>query len=277
MEPVLDLAPGWPQALAAAAATQLTLVLGPMDVGKSSFIRALAGLRPGLVLIDLDPGQKMIGPPGSASLGTIAPEPRLERFIFLGSTAVGAFGPLLGAARALAASAGKRPIAVNTSGYVTGPGANLQRLTVDALRPDLIVGIGLDAGLGPAGPMLKLAPSPSARRKTSGRRRALRQFAFDAAMSGAGARLLDPAAVTFAPAEPAVFAGDVRPVCSLADAAGEDMAIAILCGVGSDAVRLFAPAPPRPVRFIRLGAMWAGEREGGWRLLERLAPAWSTA
>src|SRR4051812_44571804 len=125
MEPV-DLSPEWQKALDRAAGAGLLLVLGPMDVGKSSFLRALARRRPGLALLDLDPGQKMIGPPGSASLGSLEPEPRLERFVFLGSTAVRGFGALLAAARSLAASAEGRPIAVNTSGFVKGPGALLQ-------------------------------------------------------------------------------------------------------------------------------------------------------
>jgi hypothetical protein len=32
--------------------------------------------------------------------------------------------------------------------------------------------------------------------------------------------------------------------------------------------------PPRPVRRILVGRMWAKETADGWKLLEALSPAW---
>jgi polynucleotide 5'-hydroxyl-kinase GRC3/NOL9 len=271
MEP--DLPPCWSDALDRAAGAGRVLVLGPMDAGKSSFLLALAARRPGLALLDLDPGQKMIGPPGSASLGAVAPELRLDRFVFLGSTAVRAFGPLLAAARSLAASAEGRPLAVNTSGYVTGPGAQLQRMTIEAMRPDLVVAIGLD---GPSERTLRLPPSPFARRKSSARRRALRQLGFEAAMAGAAELALDPSSVAFSPSRPAPFPAGQLPVCALGDAFGEDMEIGILRETAPDSIRIEVRAPRRPVARVRLGEMWAGESPDGFTLLDALRPAWTS-
>jgi hypothetical protein len=38
--------------------------------------------------------------------------------------------------------------------------------------------------------------------------------------------------------------------------------------------RVIAPPPPRSVRIVRLGSMWAERRDGDWRLLETLHPSW---
>lgn len=278
MEPVLDLSPAWSDALDRAAWASRTLVLGPTDSGKSSFIRALAARRPEFALVDLDPGQKMVGPPGSASLGSFAPEASLERFVFLGSTAVGGFHQLLEAGMSLIDSARARAVAVNTSGYVSGPGARLQLMTAQALRPDLVIAIGLpppllaalDRAFGAC--LLRLAPSPAARRKTEGQRRAIRQHAFAAALAGAGPLRLKLNRTVLEPGHPVPFSSDDRPVCSLADAAGEDMEIGLLREVEEDSMLLWARTPPRPVRRLRLGMMWASGDAG--ELRQSLAQAW---
>lgn len=269
----LHVPPDWEEALARAATCERVLVLGPTDAGKSSFIHALLAVRPDRRLIDLDPGQKMIGPPGSASLGRLLPEPRLERFIFLGSTAVGSFRALAEAASDLAARNG---FVVNTSGYVQGPGARLQAITAHAVQPDLIVAIAAAPSLEPLlarAPAVRLACSPHARRKPEGYRRSIRQAAFEAALAGAAELRL--AKVAFEPAPPALFEGPVRPLCSLADAAGEDKVMGLLIAADESSATVLSPPPPGPVLSLRLGKMWAEPRNGGWRLLERLAPAWS--
>ena len=269
--PPYDLPPTWEEALSRAAGARRVAVLGPTDVGKSTFLHALAARRPGLALIDLDPGQKMVGPPGTASLGRIAPEPALERFIFLGSTAVGSFRALAEAGADLARSA-PEGFAVNTSGYVAGPGARMQAMTLGALAPDLLVSVGAGAALDPVlAPYaaVRLDRSPYASRKSPARRRAVRQAAFQEALAGAEALAL-PGDVRFAPAPPGVFEGLDRPVCALTDEEGKDMAIAVLLSPGAAIAR----PPPRAVRTVRLGKMWAAPGEDGWSLLERLAPAW---
>jgi polynucleotide 5'-hydroxyl-kinase GRC3/NOL9 len=92
-------------------------VIGPTDSGKSSFIRAAmsaaADAGAPLKLIDLDPGQKMLGPPGTASLGDASV---IDRFIFLGSTSASEFSRIVTAAEALADDA--------FSGFITNTSAS---------------------------------------------------------------------------------------------------------------------------------------------------------
>jgi polynucleotide 5'-hydroxyl-kinase GRC3/NOL9 len=275
---MLDLPPDWEEGLARAASAGRIAVVGPTDVGKSSFIRALVARRAEMgfaaELIDLDPGQKMIGPPGTVALGRLEPVSEVDRFIFLGSTAIGGFGRLARAAAELAAAAGKDGFVVNTSGYVHGPGAQMQALCLAAVAPDLLVAIGegasLDAVIGRlAVPAIRLQPSPAARRKTPAARVAIRQNAFEAALAGGEDRTV---AAAFEPAPPRPFDTQARPVCSLADAAGDDCEIGVL--TSSDGT-VFARDPASRISRIRLGKMWAAPAPGGWRLLERLVPAWS--
>jgi polynucleotide 5'-hydroxyl-kinase GRC3/NOL9 len=226
--------------------------------------------------VDLDPGQKMTGPPGTASLGRFEGDAViLERFIFLGSTAVGSFRALAAAASSLAQTARGRFVA-NTSGYVAGPGAAMQGMTLAALAPDLIVAIGEAPALEPVlarwPGALRLPRSPHAHRKTEGFRRSVRQQAFAAAFEGASLQHL--AAFAFEPNPPAPFATDARPVCALADDAGEDMKIAILLACGAAGATFLARTPARPAHRARLGKMWAQPHGAGWKLLDRLSPAW---
>ena len=280
MEPPLDLPPAWRDAVDRAAGARRILVVGPTDVGKSSFIRALAADRPEIALLDLDPGQKMIGPPGTASLGSLVRDPPMERFIFLGSTAVGSFRQLVAAASRLVTFAEGRPLAVNTPGYVAGPGARLQLLTFEALQPDLVVAVGLSGPLCDAfhslagSSLVRLQPSPAARRKSEGRRRAIRQQGFDDAMAGATEWSIGRRSLQFEPGEPVALSEGRRPVCALADAEGAEMEIGLVCDAGHDRIRLLSRLPARPVRRLRLGKMWAQQRSGEWQLLDALAPAW---
>ena len=264
---MIDLPPDWEEALARAAAAERVAVVGPTDVGKSTFLHALAARRAGLRLLDLDPGQKMLGAAGTASLGRIEPELRLEHFVWLGSTAVGSFRALAEAAVVLAERA-QGPLAVNTSGYVAGPGARLQAMTLSAVQPDLVVAIAAEHLVGNLSSAIRLERSAHARRKSPARRAAIRQAAFAAALEGAFAWPL-PEEVLFEPGPPLPFEGPERPVCALADAAGEDMEVGVLFGSA-----VLVRRPPRPVARVRLGKMWAAPADGGWKLLERLAPAW---
>jgi hypothetical protein len=246
-------------------------VVGPTDVGKSTFIQALAERAPERCIVDLDPGQKMIGPPGTATLGRVLPERRLDRLIFHGSTAIGSFRALAEAAATLAAGA-ERGFIVNTSGYVHGPGARMQAMVLDALAPDLIVSIGTPPALEPvlAGrPSLRIARSELARRKSPTARAAVRQAAFDEALLGAEPLELEGAA--FEPGPPLPLADEARPICALADDEGEDMLLGVLTSV--EPLVVHALPPPRPPRHVRLGKMWAAPSPSGWTLLDRLVPA----
>lgn len=259
-----DVPADWEAALARACAVARVAVVGPTDSGKSTFLHLLAARRAGLRLLDLDPGQKMIGPPGTASVGLLDPV-RPERFVFLGSTGVGSFRILEEAAARLVPAHG--PFAVNTPGYVRGPGARLQAMLLRATRPDLVVAIGEVPAL-PAD--VWIAPAPAARRKSQASRRSIRQAAFDRALHGARP-FGTPAAME--PGPMVALETAARPVCALADAAGEDMVLGIATALG----QVVAPPPPRPPASLRLGSMWAEPADGGWRLLDRLAPAFDTA
>ncbi len=273
----VHLPPSWSEAIAEAGTRRRVLVLGGTDMGKSAFIRTfLESPDEAARLIDLDPGQKMLGPPGAATLGTAE---RLARFIFLGSTSASNIGGIARAAAALAEAA--EPFIVNTAGFVHGLGARLQALTVASVRPDLIVEIGDPATppivAAPNVPLVRLERSPMARTKSPAARAANRQAAFERALGGGSSlRLREahvhpaPPALAFAPAKGAL------PVCALADADGRDMCIGVLQAHDEESAVVHAIEPPRPIALIRLGKMWAapgGKR--AWRLLEKLSPAWS--
>lgn len=252
------------------------VVLGPTDAGKSTFIRALAGDTKAQ-LVDLDPGQKMIGPPGAAALGRLEPE-SVEKMIFLGTTSASALGAIARAGAALAAEA-KEPCIVNTAGFVRGLRARLQALTVAAIAPELIVEIGGDAAAPPTVQaegveLIRLERSPLASRKSPAARAALRQAAFEKTLAAATTLRLQ--GIEFDPALPALAAmPGAFPVCALANGRNVDMAIGILQPVDDGVTLVHAPTPARPVARIRLGKMWAApDGKGGWRLLEKLSQAW---
>jgi len=269
---------GWEVALNRAADAARIVVIGATDAGKSSFVMEVLSRRGReLALLDLDPGQKMIGPPGTVSLGRYDPDARCaspERFVFLSSTSARKFNATTQAASALAAEAGL--FIVNTAGFIGGPGIWLQVQTIAALQPDLIVAIGggLDRILAahPAIPTVRIERSPLATRKSAARRAAIRQAAFASALDGA-LQLSFGDWLEMEPALPVPFDTEARPICALADERG-DMAIGVLERFGSEII-VHAHQPPRTPRTLKLGSMWAEQRAGEWTLLERLIPSWA--
>lgn len=270
----------WMEAVGRAARHRRVVVLGATDMGKSTFIRALLDEAPGTMLIDLDPGQKMIGPPGTATLGRLDPA-ELDRFVFIGGTSSSSIGAIARAAAGLAEAASRQaPFVANTSGFVKGLGARLQAATVAALRPDLIVQIGADAEAPIVRPAegistISLARSAAARRKSASARAHLRQQAFSDALWGAELQAL-PSGIIAEPGPPAPFTGAARPVCSLADEAGTDLAYGILQGMDADRFQMLTSGPASAACRLRLGRMWAEPKDGAWRLLEKLEPAWAS-
>jgi polynucleotide 5'-hydroxyl-kinase GRC3/NOL9 len=274
----LHLPPAWAAAIErlAAGGGRRIVVLGPTDVGKSSFLLALARAWPAgerLALIDLDPGQKLLGPVATVSSGYLEGDGlACTRFRFVGSTSALPMRPIVEGAAALAE---QEPFAANTSGFVTGPGARLQAASIAALRADTVVAIGMAAPPLPAewsGTLLALDPSPHAKRKRDGLRRRIRQAAFEAHL-GDATLLLPP--LPFEPATPRSFDSDRRPLCCLADADGEDMAVGVLEEIGEGGLRVRADQTPRPPALLRLGRLWARPDGAGWKLLDRLEPAWT--
>jgi polynucleotide 5'-kinase involved in rRNA processing len=260
----------WAEAIHALGKRRRMLVLGAADAGKTSFIRALSSPRTRLALIDLDPGQKMIGPPGTLGFGSID---ALERFVFIGSTRASSLSAIWRGAETLART--RRSFVVNTAGFIKGIGARLQAGTITAIRPYAIVLIGepdgLDALLAahPNIPLLRLNRSPLARRKSAGERRRLRQAAFEEALREAETIPMPDA--FFAPAPPRAFESAARPVCALGDAEGRYLSYGLLL----DSATMLVRRPHGRAATVRLGKMWAEPLEGGWRLRDTLDPAWS--
>jgi polynucleotide 5'-hydroxyl-kinase GRC3/NOL9 len=251
-------------------------IIGPTDTGKSSFARALLAAAPPFELIDADPGQKLVGPPGTVSLGRLGARGlELGGFVFIGSTSASNVFLIARACEALAAASPR--FVANTSGFVEKLGARLQAATIAALDADLVVAIGEESALAPIlekhadRPVVRLEPSPAAARKTAAMRAGLREASFASAL--AGAESLDLAGIAFEPAPP-VEIGGRHPVCSLADAEGTDMRLGIVEAAENGRARVLAPAAERPVRTVRLGKMWAQRREDGWALLDTLRPSW---
>jgi polynucleotide 5'-kinase involved in rRNA processing len=256
------------------------VVVGATDVGKSTFIRAAvtAATQAGspLPLIDLDPGQKMIGPPGTAALGWGA---EIEQLVFIGSTSASEVSKIIGAASLLAHASADRFIA-NTAGFVRGLGARLQSATIAALQPDLIVAIGeqdrlrpiLDAHRDIAVALLERPLSAS--RKSAAQRARLRQAAFAAALEGAEVIMLRTPELSFNPAPPVSFTDAARPICALARADGKVIGIGVLQEVGEEAVVFTACGPRSATAEVQLGKMWASPSPAGWQLLEKLTPSW---
>lgn len=253
-------------------------IIGPTGTGKSSFARALLAAAPTYELIDADPGQKLVGPPGTVSLGRPGAEGlELGGFVFIGSTSAANVFLISRACEALAAAS--RRFVANTSGFVEKLGARLQAATISALDADLIVAIGEEATVAPIlekhahRPSVRLKPSPSAARKTPSARAALRQQSFAAALAGAESLVLTD--IAFEPAPPvAIQLGGRHPICSLADAQGTDMALGIVEAAEEGRVRVLVRPPVRPAATIRLGKMWAEHRIGAWTLLDTLHPSW---
>ncbi|HEX2560789.1 Clp1/GlmU family protein [Phenylobacterium sp.] len=211
------------------------VVLGATDRGKSTLIRVLASrlARQGaeLSLLDCDLGQKAAGPPGCVTLADWRGGFALTALYFVGTTnPVGVMPAVVTGTARLAARASRR-LLVNTSGLVDGPGLALKRWKLDVLDPDRIVLLaqpgelpGLTA-LIPPRRLLRLTPSPEARRKGQGRRERARRASFQAALAGAPEQVLAPTAVERMTRD-APFPEDLRLV-GLADAFGEDVGVGL--------------------------------------------------
>lgn len=271
---------GWQAAFEAAVVARRAIVIGASDMGKSYFVRRVLAGGGGTALIDLDPGQKMIGAPGTLGLGRQRRSGglALERFTFTGSTSPVHLGEFLAATRSLLRGRRRRMV-VNTSGLVQGIGVRLQQMTIEAVRPDLIVAIAdgdeLDpilAGLSGAA-VERIRRPPGARRKGPGERERARQQAFLAGLDGAVRQTL-PADILFQPALPLPFLGPARPICAISNVDGRQICIGVVEEVDIGGVTVFAPRHGPGVAKILIGRMWAEPVGPAWRLLERLQPSW---
>ncbi len=137
------------------------LLIGGMDVGKTTLTRLLvnravaAGRR--VALLDTDPGQSEIGPPGciglafaEASVGALSDlAPQALAFVGNTSPASHLLEHAAGTAR-LAALAGDRMLVVDTCGYIQGGGARrLHQIEFDLLQPAHVIALQRTGELEP--------------------------------------------------------------------------------------------------------------------------------
>ena len=240
------------------------LVLGPSDAGKSTLCRFLlgAGTRedPDVPLLDLDVGQKIVGPPACATLGRPSPNGGFSctALAFVGTTdpVLGWHGLVAGAHRLAAESAARR-LLINTDGLLVGPGRRLKAALIEAVRPSLLIALGtspdLDALIAdhPALPVIRLASSDTARRKSPVERRQARQASFQGYFAGATlwSLPLHPSTVEDAPEDGAPPPGLLVGLAQ----GGRDHALArvVAAEPGLHHVTLLTPAPFGPLWTVR--------------------------
>jgi len=259
------------------AATQIiregvsrVLVLGTVDVGKSTFCRELlrAANHAGKAarLVDSDVGQKMIGPPACVTLGQATPDAELSLIdlVFVGTTSpVRAWHQLISGTTRMVEEAGDTLVVINTGGLLSGPGRRLKLEKLSALKPDLVIGIGqdpeLNAVLNEASdlPIMRLPSSPLARRKTEGERRAARREAFRAYFAPAVevAIAMRDLMIIGAPTPQAY--PPIRLLVGLAAASGRDLGLGVVVSADTDAATIvcLTPVDPAEVALLRWGSI----------------------
>jgi len=135
---------------------KIVLILGGVDSGKTSFCTFLANLalnaRYRVAVIDGDPGQSDIGPPGTVSLSFVR-EPIMDLFkskpetlVFIGVTSpskeIGAILEALGTLKDEASKKGAYLLIINTDGWVEGEGAvDYKVRLVKTIAPNIVVAI----------------------------------------------------------------------------------------------------------------------------------------
>ena len=193
-----------------------------------------------------------VGPPAVCTAGSR----RALSLFFVGTT-----NPVLGwrrlveGTRRLAGGLGAGIVVANTSGLLAGPGRRLKAAKIEALRPDLLVALGegrdLDAVLSdhPGLPVLRLPPSPEARRKSEGEKRSARREAFRGYFAQGSVRRFDRRRLGLEGADlpPRLLLG------LLADDGGHDLGI--LVGSCDGTLDILTPAAGDRVRRITPGSL----------------------
>ena len=176
------------------------MMLGPVDVGKTTASTDLANaaVRGGLAtaVVDADTGQSDLGPPTTVGVGLLdGPVRRMSDIPLLKSVFVGDTSPQYvygflvdGSARlvALARGRGIQVIVVDTTGWVEGAAAVAAKLReITRIQPRHLIAIQHDEEVEPILAKIpstmvahRIAPAPSARRRTSEERRAFRENEF---------------------------------------------------------------------------------------------------
>lgn len=272
------------EALVARAVAQKSTIalIGGLDSGKTTMARMLlraaveAG-RPSAYL-DVDVGQKAVGPPTTVGLklvrspADLAPAAlaRADALYFVGSTSPqGHLLPVVtGTARVLARAReeGAEFVVVDTSGLVSGVyGQVLKYHKLELVQPDLVVGLQRGEELDPilgivrrffSTEVVSLAVHPdvvstSVEQRAANREEAMRQY-FSQALQRWRVK-----PTVFMPALPALFdLGQLdRLVVGLSDGKGAYLGIGYLEHVAEEgALRLISPVAEAP-KALRLGSV----------------------
>jgi polynucleotide 5'-hydroxyl-kinase GRC3/NOL9 len=198
----------------AALGARITIVLGTVDVGKTSLVTHLAngllarGFR--VAIVDADVGQSEIGPPTTIGLGRVSrtlsrpaeAEPLALHFVGATSAARDQLATVVGTRRMAdrAVAMGFERVVVDTSGLIGGElGRRLKQAKIDALAPDLIVALQRRGECEPIlqpydrspSRVLRLPAVVAARRRTADERRRHREHALAAHFAAARTLTLD--------------------------------------------------------------------------------------
>ena len=200
--------PAWAPAGEAALVAPLTMVIGPGDAGKTTLVTQLANLLFergfSVGIVDADVGQSVIGPPTTVGLGRVVRpltqpgDVELITMAFVGATSPAAnlTGTVVATGRmvARARAAGLARIVVDTGGLIAGDlGRALKQAKIDLIEPDLVIALDRDDACETivrpyralSRPRLvRLAPSPAARRRNAETRRRHREEAFGRYFAG---------------------------------------------------------------------------------------------
>lgn len=193
----------WQKAAAAALTTDgVIMVVGAPDSGKSTFCRSVLELahvhHKTMAFIDGDLGQSHLGPPTTLGLNFYPPHAppdcglQADILYFIGQTSPpGRMLEIVVGLKRLVTAARRRcrSIILNTSGYISGPGAlRLKMAKAEALAPQLGIILRRQEEMKTLLPMLSLVcphtqvlpVSPQARQKSWEERRQYRQLRFAA-------------------------------------------------------------------------------------------------
>lgn len=168
------------------ARSRIAIFVGRNDTGKSTLIKHMADSMD-VSLVDADIGQSDVGPPTVVALGERRGDDyEMTDGYFCGSTTPARhFLPLLAGASRMCGQVRRYPVLVNTTGLATGEiGRILKTEKINALRPDLIIGLGgglayLDAFAKAGATVVHLPVGPNVKPKSPSVRAALRQRSFN--------------------------------------------------------------------------------------------------
>jgi len=278
--PQLQTPAAWASLIDRLAAThwQRLIVIGAPDRGKSTFCRLLLeklqANGTSAFLLDTALAEKLMGPPACLTLGALDGDSiKSQAQYFIGGLdASKRMAPMLAGVAKLANEAARDArLVIDTGNCVHSVGRRLKRLKIDALQPDIIVALGLDAELEPllaTCPQDRVyrLPTHEAAKPRNAMARALERLeAFRAVFAGARTIALEDLVIE--PWDADAFEGlDGEFLCGLADAEGRELGLGILTSADIDkgTAQVFTTVAPEAVapntiRRLRIGMAFSEE------------------